>query len=636
MGGVDVERLANAALSDLTVFMKYAKYLEDQGRRETWAETVERSVAMHVKRYPHLETDIRQHFQLVHERKVLPSMRALQFAGRAIEVNPARGYNCSYMPMDHVDAFGELMFLLLSGCGVGYSVQSRHVAQLPTIVGPNPRRSRRFLIADSIEGWADAVKVLVKAYMFGKPDPVFDFRDIRPKGARLITSGGKAPGPQPLKDCLHNVRKVLDSVAHGEQLTTLQVHDINCYIADAVLAGGIRRSAMIALFDVDDEDMLTCKFGNWYEQHEHRGRANNSAVIVRHKADKATFDSIWSRVQASGSGEPGFFFTNDPELGLNPCAEVSLRPNQFCNLTTINAVDIEDQADLERRAAAAAFIGTLQAGYTDFHYLRDVWRRTTEKEALIGVSMTGVAAGRVLDLDLTKAAEVVKAVNADVAARIGIRAAARCTTLKPEGTASNVVSYRKYCSSGIHDYHSEFMLRRMRVGKNEAIYQYLAMHHPELVEDEFFKPHLQAVISVPLRAPEGAMTRANGCALRLLERVKKVHAEWIRPGHRKGSNTNNVSATVTIKPHEWGEVGEWLWQNRDSYTALSVLPYDDHTYVQAPFEEISEAEYTRLVQHLTKLDLTQVRELDDHTAHVDQAACAGGACEVDFLTRAAS
>ncbi len=608
-------------LSDITTFMKYAKFDPTKNRRENWVELVDRNKQMHLEKFPQLQAEIEAAYKFVYDKKVLPSMRSLQFAGKPIAINNARLYNCCFLPIDHVDAFSEVMFLLLSGTGVGYSVQRHHIEKLPEI--NKPVKNRRYLIGDSIEGWADAIKVLMTAYMKGKAYPVFDFSDIRPKGAQLITSGGKAPGPEPLKDCLHNVQKILDRKDNGEKLSTLEVHDILCYIADAVLAGGIRRSAMISLFNIDDEEMLTCKFGNWWETAPQRGRANNSAVIVRHMVEEEVFMDLWKKIEASGSGEPGFFFTNDKDWGMNPCAEISLRPFQFCNLTTIHAGDVESQNDLNERAKAAAFIGTLQASYTDFHYLRDIWKRTTEKEALIGVSMTGIASGGVLKLDLKESANLVKEENQRVAALIGTNPAARCTTVKPEGTSSLVLG----TSSGIHAWHNEHYIRRIRVGKNESIYTYLNINHPELVKDEFFKPTIQAVIEVPQKAPAGAVTRQES-ALDLLKRVSKVWKEWVKPGHRKGSNKNNVSTTVTIKPDEWQEVGEWMWANRDSFTALSVLPHSDHTYIQAPFEDITQEQYEEMITSLHAINLDDVVELADSTSLQGEVACGGGACEV--------
>ena len=613
--------LESKILSEITTFMKYSKYLPKKERRETWKELVDRNKNMHLEKYPKLAKEIEAAYEFVYDKKILPSMRSLQFAGKPIEINNTRLYNCCFLPIDHPDAFSEVMFLLLSGTGVGYSVQRAHVENLPVI--NKPTKHRRYLVGDSIEGWADAVKVLVSAYMRGKAMPEFDFSDIRPKGALLITSGGKAPGPEPLKDALHNIQKIFDRKGNGEQLTTIEVHDILCFIADAVLSGGIRRSAMISLFDLDDDDMLTCKFGNWWETNPQRGRANNSAVILRHKIEKDVFLDLWKKIEMSGSGEPGFFFTNDTSWGLNPCAEISLRSFQFCNLTTINAGDVKDQDDFNARAKAAAFIGTLQASYTNFHYLRDIWKRTTEKEALLGVSMTGIASGTVLNLDMKEAANVVKEENARVAELIGIKKAARSTTVKPEGTSSLVLG----TSSGIHAWHNDFYVRRIRVGKNESIYTYLIDNHPEIVEDEFFKPNQQAVISIPQRAPKGAVTRQE-TALDLLKRVSKVWKEWVKPGHRSGANKNNVSTTVTIKPGEWEDVGEWMWENRENFTALSVLPFNDHSYMQAPFEDITEEEYKELVSHLHSIDLRKVVEAQDDTNLQGEVACGGGGCEV--------
>jgi ribonucleoside-triphosphate reductase len=613
--------LESKILSDITTFLKYAKFLPKKQRRETWKELVDRNKKMHLEKFPNLAEQIEAAYEFVYDKKVLPSMRSLQFAGKPIQINNARLYNCCFLPINHTDAFSEVMFLLLSGTGVGYSVQKNHVEQLPPI--NRPTKTRRYLVGDSIEGWADAVKMLVESYMRGKAYPEFDFSDVRPKGALLLTSGGKAPGPEPLKDALHHIQKIFDRKQNGEQLTTLEVHDILCFIADAVLSGGIRRSAMISLFDLDDDDMLTCKFGNWWELNPQRARANNSAVILRHKIEKEVFLNLWKKIEMSGSGEPGFFFTNDANWGLNPCAEISLRPFQFCNLTTINAGDIKDQDDFNARAKAAAFIGTLQASYTNFHYLRDIWKKTTEKEALIGVSMTGIASGTVLNLNMKEAANVVKEENARVAEMIGTNKAARTTTVKPEGTSSLVLG----TSSGIHAWHNDFYVRRVRVGKNESIYKYLIDNHPEILEDEFFKPKQQAVISVPQRAPKGAITRQES-ALDLLNRTSKVWKEWVKAGHRKGENKNNVSVTVSIKPGEWVGVGEWMWDNRENFTALSCLPYSDHSYIQAPFTDITEEEYKEMVSHLHKIDLTKVVEVEDETDLQGEAACSSGGCEV--------
>ena len=611
-------------LSDLTVYMKYAKFLPEYNRRETWEELVTRNMNMHIKKYPELGGEIVEAYKYVYDKKVLPSMRSMQFGGKPIEISPNRIYNCAYLPIDHLDAFSEAMFLLLGGTGVGYSVQKHHVEQLPEIRKPNANRKRRFLIGDSIEGWADAIKVLFKSY-FGDQlsTPEFDFSDIRAKGAQLVTSGGKAPGPQPLKDCLHKLKSMLEAKEDGEKLSPIEVHDMVCHIADAVLAGGIRRAALISLFSADDQEMISCKAGSWWEQNPQRGRANNSAALLRHKITKEFFMDLWKRVEASGAGEPGIYFTNDKDWGTNPCCEIALRPNQFCNLCEVNVSDIESQEDLNGRVKAAAFIGTLQAGYTNFHYLRDIWKRTTEKDALIGVSMTGIGSGVVLGYNMKEAAKIVKEENVRVAGLIGINKSARTTTVKPAGTTSLTLG----TSSGIHAWHNDYYVRRIRVGKNEAIYKYLSENHPELVEDEYFRPHDTAVISVPQKAPEGSILRTES-PFQLLERVKKITQEWVRPGHRTGSNTHNVSATISLKPEDWELAGEWFWNNREFYNGLSVLPYDNGSYTQAPFTDCTKEEFDKMFEKLHSIDLKNVVELSDETDLSGELACAGGACEI--------
>jgi ribonucleoside-diphosphate reductase alpha chain len=616
--------ISQKILSDITVFMKYAKFQPEKNRRETWEELVTRNKEMHQKKFPHIKDEIESTYEMVYDKKVLPSMRSLQFGGKPIEISPNRIYNCAYMPIDHVDSFAETMFLLLGGTGVGYSVQKHHVEKLPDLKKPNKERTRRYLIGDSIEGWADAIKVLMESYLgYKSSTPIFDFSDIRQKGAMLVTSGGKAPGPQPLKDCIHNITKVLDNKKDGEKLTPIETHDIVCHIADAVLAGGIRRAALISLFSADDEEMISCKSGSWWEQNAQRGRANNSAVLLRHKITKEFFMGLWKRIELSGAGEPGIYLSNDKDWGTNPCCEIALRPFQFCNLCEVNASDIESQEDFELRVKAASFIGTLQAGYTDFHYLRDIWKRTTEKDALIGVGMTGIGSGVVLGYDMKKAAKMVKEENERVANLIGINKSARTTTVKPSGTSSLVLG----TSSGIHAWHNDYYLRRIRVGKNESIYSYLANNHPELIEDEFFRPHDTAVIAIPQKAPEGSIVRHES-VFQMLERVKKVSQEWIKPGHRNGQNTHNVSATISVKEDEWDLVGDWMWNNRDFYNGLSVLPYNGGTYTQAPFEDCTKEDFERLVKTLSDVDLTKVIELQDNTDLRGEAACAGGACEI--------
>ena len=618
--------LASKILSDITVFMKYAKYRKDLGRRETWEELVTRNKEMHIKKFPDMKEEIENAYELVYDKKILPSMRSLQFGGKPIEISPNRVYNCGFLPVDDYRAFNEILFLLLGGTGIGFSVQRHHVEKLPEIRHPRADRKRRFLIGDSIEGWADAVKVLMRSYFEGTSTIDFDFSDIRPKGAKLNTSGGKAPGPEPLKTCIRQIKSILNEKEEGSQLEPIEVHDIVCHIADAVLAGGIRRAALISLFSADDEEMIACKAGNWWEKNPQRARANNSAVLVRHRVEKHFFDEVWDRIKHSNSGEPGIYFTHDKDWGTNPCCEIGLRPFQFCNLCEVNVSNIESQEDLNERVKAAALVGTLQASYTDFHYLRPIWQRTTEKEALLGIGLTGIASGLAQEMDMKAAAKVAKEENVRVAGLLGIRPANRVTTIKPSGTSSLVLG----CSSGIHAWHNEYYIRRIRVGKNEDIYHYLSINHPELVEDEFFRPHDTAVISVPQKAPENAILRHES-PLSLLDRVKWFSKNWIKNGHRRGNNTHNISATISVKEEEWDTIGNWMWENRSHYNGLSVLPYNGGSYKQAPFEDCDELTYKRMMDSLKAVDLTKIIEYDDNTNLSGEIACAGGACEVKYV-----
>lgn len=677
--------IEQSILSDITAFLKYSKYNTELKRRETWNEIVDRNKLMHTIKFPNIKDEIEHAYKYVYDKKILPSMRSMQFAGKPIDINNVRIYNCAYLPIDDHRCFSEIMFLLLSGTGVGYSVQSHHIDKLPEI--KIPTKDKRYLIGDSIEGWADSVRILIKAYLTGGAKPIFDARDVRTKGARLVTAGGKAPGPEPLLECLSQIENILKRKQNGDKLSTEECHDIICHIADAVLSGGIRRAALIALFDMDDESMLNCKSSNikskiiskdyiqytdgsglqidhdvmnltieqngiiykniiirrdknsdlfwdleqynrdetlgWWVCNPQRGRANNSAMILRHKIKKNEFITLWKKVEESNSGEPGIYFSNDKDAGTNPCCEISLRPYQFCNLCEVNVSDVESQEDLNERVKAATLIGTLQASYTNFHYLREIWRKTTEKEALIGIGMTGIASGKILNYNLEEAAELVKSENEKWAKILGINKAARTTTIKPSGTSSLILG----TSSGIHGWHDEYYIRTIRLGKNESLYYYLLINHPELIEDDKFKPEIQAVVSIPQKAPDNSILR-NESALDLLERIKKFNIEWVKKGHRRGENTNNVSATISIKPEEWETVGEWMWQNKEFYNGLSVLPYDGGSYVQAPFQTCDGETFNTMKKHLHNIDLTQVIEMDDNTNLMDQSACSGNSCEI--------
>ncbi len=625
--------IADEIASNIVAHTKYARYIPDELRRETWEETVMRTMDMHIRKFPKHESKIRKAFKYVLDKKILPSMRSLQFGGNAIELSNSRIYNCAYMAASYVDFFSELMFLLLGGTGVGYSVQWRHVKELPTI--KQPGKPRKFLVGDSIMGWADAVKQLMRAYLEGSYLPQFDYRDIRPAGTPLKTAGGNAPGAAPLRNCLSKIQGLIESRPVGSKLQTYEVSDIACYIADAVLAGGIRRSAMIALFDIDDDAMLGYKSGSWWELNSERGRVNVSAVafrkdvledftLVAPATTRAQFEEFWTYVKNSGSGEPGIYWTNHPDWGTNPCCEIALKHKQFCNLTTINYSIVESQDELNDVAYWGSYIGTLQASYTDLHYLGEGWRTNCEDEALLGVSITGIAdGGHFKRFNWKTAALHARRGNEETARSLGIKSAARITCIKPEGTASLVLG----TSSGIHARHSHYYIRRIRLGRSENIARYLSENHSELIVQDVAKPD-GIIVELPQKAPDRSIYRTED-PLDLLDRLAYFHSNWIVPGHLSGENTHNVSATVSIKEDEWDKVGQWMWSNRKSYNGISVLPYDGGTYKQAPFEECSKETYEKALVHLKAIDLSRIREAKDDTNLAMEAACAGGACEIN-------
>jgi ribonucleoside-diphosphate reductase alpha chain len=610
-------------LSEITIFQKYAKHIDSENRRETWQEICARYRQMLINKYPELETPIKEAVNLVEKKKILPSMRGLQFAGKAIEVNNSRIYNCSFLHIDSIESFSETMYLLLGGTGVGYSVQFQHIEKLPIICPSN--HTLYHIIEDSIEGWADAVKTLIGAY-FGKNGmPKFDYSQIRPKGSKLMTAGGRAPGHEPLQLCLEKIDQILARIPVGSKLRPIDAHDILCHIADSVLSGGIRRSAMIALFSENDNNMLVCKTGEWYKTDLQRARANNSVVMHRDNTSKESFDFFFDVVKNSGSGEPGIYWTNDLNWGTNPCCEIALRPFQFCNLTTINGSDILDIEDFQYRCQMATFLGTLQAGFTDFKYLRPEWKKVTEEEALIGVSITGVASNTIHPDWLEESAYYIKKWNQHYAAMIGINPAARTTTNKPDGTTSCVLM----TSSGIHDWHDSYYLRRIRILKTDPLYTYFSIHLPDLVEDDSFVAD-GAILKFPVESPHNAYTRTNSSMLNLLSRVFTYNTKWVRSGHYHGVNTNNVSATISVKNDEWNLLHDWMWEQRNNYNGLSILPFDDHTYIQAPFETITKEQYKELSSKFTGfiLKLEDIVEMDDNTTRGQEIACAGGKCEI--------
>ena len=608
-------------MSNIVSFRTYAKFTPHLSRRESLEETINRNMNMHLEKFPKLSRDIIKAYKQVHDLKVMPSMRSLQFGGEAITKNNARIYNCAFVHIKYPRVFAEALYLLLCGTGVGYSVQSHHISQLPSI--KTPKRENVHIVHDSIEGWADAIDALMNAYFFGAIRPIFDFSQISPKGTHLATTGSKAPGPEPLKIALGLVEKKLQSLL-DQKLSSLECHDILCILADCVLAGGIRRAALICLFDKTDEKMLTCKHGEWWVKTPYRARANNSAVLVREETTKEEFQSVFEACIKSNAGEPGFLWVDNREMGANPCVEIGLQSNQFCNLTTTNMTGIKNEKDFLNRVYAATLLGTLQASYTTFPYLGDTWKQVTEAEALIGCSFTGIADAPIITRELLrKGTDLVKEVNEKYAKLIGINVAARTTAIKPEGTASCVLG----SASGIHARHALFYLRRIRLNKEESLAKYLKLVIPQLVEDDLFSTR-DIVVTIPQESPIGSITREMESAEQILNRVLFYNENWVRPGHRSGLARHNVSCTINYKVEEVPMLERRLWEERNVYSGISLLPYDGGSYQQAPFEECTEATFQEYNLLVKDIDLTQVLEMDDQTNMAEQLACAGGVCEL--------
>lgn len=678
-------------LEDYIAVSRYARYDPQKRRRESWAEAVARVRDMHLGHYAEtsllevtakalkageieaaviakmgplssLHGAIENAFEAVEGKRVLPSMRSLQFGGEAILKKHTRIYNCAFLHVDRLESFRESLYLLLCGCGVGFSVQTQHVAKLPRLA-PAPDDAARasiYVIADTIEGWADALHELMAAAVEGRRVK-FDFSDIRPAGAPLRTSGGKAPGPEPLMHTLGKVEEILQGAA-GRQLHAIEAYDCLMWAAKAVLSGGIRRSATICLFSPDDEAMCQAKTGNWFETQPQRAASNNSAVIVRSRATRAQFDHLFEAQKQYG--EPGFYFVEDAEYGANPCVEIGLNPRlkltrdtiaelrkmghngglcegavlsgvQFCNLTTLSAAAAESPARFYELCAQAALIGTLQAGYTDFSYLSPVSRLITAREALLGVSICGILDRPDVLLDaevLRTGAAVVKAVNLVVARAIGINPAARTTCVKPEGTASLLLG----TSSGLHPHHAVRYFRRVQSNKLCPVYNHFKKSNPHMVEESVYDPHGRTeVITFPVEGPDLGIYRKDLDAVTHLDYIRQVQLNWVQTGRRHEDHSpglhHNVSCTVTVRPEEWDEVAERIWQYRDSFTGIALLQdAGDKVYAQAPREAVATTEDVNRWNQLgyNAVRYTDLSEDEDITELKEVVACAGGACEL--------
>ena len=688
----------DCGLQDYIAISRYCRFDEKLGRREIWSEAVERVAQMHQRRLvKHADRDIntamrdlvakgtvsadaardagplgtvseeiRRSFDLVKSKKVLPSMRSLQFGGRAIEVSNARIYNCTASPVNRVEFFREYFFLLLSGCGCGFSVQKQHVAQISALAARGDELEipvKHYPVADTVEGWSDSLHELFQSYIHGYKVE-FSFHQIRSRGSLLRTSGGKAPGHLPLKRALSRVEDILSGSA-GRQLRPIEVYDICMHVAQSVLSGGIRRSATICLFSPEDEEMMAAKTGDWFRSHPQRSASNNSAVLVRDQTTRDVYQRLFECQKQYG--EPGFYFVNgaDPDVLPNPCVEIALNPRlvvtsreidklraygytgpleegmelwgwQMCNLSTISGAAADTPEQFFALARAAALIGTVQATYTEIPYLGPVTRVINEREALIGVSICGVLDNPDILLDpsiLRRGAEVVKAVNAAGAIALGISRAARTTCVKPEGTSSLVLN----AGSGIHPHHARRYFRRVQASSGDPMFRWFKQHNPHMCEKSVYNEGTE-VITFPVEAPPHALLKDDVPALRLLEYVRLVQENWVQGGRAVTTYTDahhNVSNTITVQANEWPAVAEYIWDHQHAFTGVALLGASgDKDYRQAPREAISTREDVRKWNslHYNPVDYAKVSEKEDHTAGHEArgaaTACAGGACEL--------
>ena len=618
MSGTDSRQI----LQDLVHYRTYAA-TQQNGRKESRSQVIDRVKGMHQTMFPWHSDEIELVFEQVYAGRAVPSMRTMQFGGMPIFRSNARAYNCAFAALTSWKDFADMFWLLMNGVGTGYSVQGHHIDQLPAI---HSFEGQTFTVPDSKEGWADGIVALLS-----NPRVKIITDLIRPKGA-LISSGGTASGPESLSEMYEKVRAIL-LTAEGRKLTTLECFDIMCHIADVVVVGGVRRAATIALFDADDESMLTAKHGEWWMSNPQRARANISAVLVRSDPDfESKLRLILQRCFDSNCGEPGVSLTNDREYGFNPCHEISLRDGQMCNLTEVNAAACADEHDFYAAVASAAAIGTLQAAYTNFDYLQPKWKENCEKDALLGVSITGQAAAWDLLTDevLKRGAVVARLINTTWAKKLDINPAARVTTTKPSGSTSAWWG----TTSGIHAAHSPFYLRRVRVDRKDAFGQHLIATYGEgaaesgsFVESDAFSPE-NIIVTIPVKM-DGAIYRGEETAVALMERSKHIFKNWIIPGHDYGPNPHNVSLTVSYRPEEQAEIIEWMVDNSESWAGISLLPYDGGNYTQAPFEEISEHEYHQWVRKVpTDVNFGNIDFSDNVDERLGELACFGGACEV--------
>ena len=621
---------------------RYARYIPEEQRRETWEETVRRYCDYFKDRGQLKGQDYNDVYNAILNLEVMPSMRALMTAGAALDRDNVAGFNCSYLPIDHPRAFDEMMYILMCGTGVGFSVELQYVTKLPTVSEDFHETETTITVVDSKIGWAKAYRELVSLLYSGQL-PSWDVSKVRPAGATLKTFGGRASGPEPLVDLFKFTVDVFKRAA-GRKLSSIECHDICCKIAQIVVVGGVRRSALISLSNLEDDKIRRAKHGQWWDEEPQRGLANNSACYTE-KPDFIEFLNEWVSLYESQSGERGIFSRvasqkqaakngrrdSDWDFGTNPCSEIILRPNQFCNLSEVVVRADDTYESLRRKVRIASILGTLQATLTDFRYLRRKWKENTEEEALLGVSMTGILDHSVLAMesdgglwfdngrrrDLSEILEELKdeavAVNKKWASKLGINQSAAITCVKPSGTVSQLVD----SASGIHGRFSPYYIRRVRADARDPLCAVLE-NAGVPVETDITSASTK-IFSFAKRAPEGAIIAGEQTGLEQLELWTMYQEHWCE---------HKPSITVYYRDNEYLNIGNWLYNNFDSVSGVSFLPYSDHTYKQAPYEAISEEDYNELVKLMPEVIDWNLNEASDETTGSQELACVGGACEL--------
>ena len=609
---------------------RYSRYLTKEQRRESWEETVDRLVTYLKGKTKDADIPYAELRQAILTLEVMPSMRLLMTAGEACDRDNISAYNCSYLAVNNKRAFSEALYILMNGTGVGFSCERQEIDKLPAIPNHFKEVDDVIFVQDSKLGWAKAFKKLLSSLWEGDI-PKIDYSKVRPAGARLKTFGGRASGPDPLKR-LFDFSISSFKTASGRKLNSLEVHDLMCMVGEIVVVGGVRRSALISLSNLTDRRMREAKMGAWYNDNPHRGLANNS-VAYTEKPDSETFLEEWVSLIKSKSGERGIFNrvaaqnqaakwgrrSNAFSYGTNPCSEIILRDEQFCNLTEVVVRAGDTQKSLARKVELAAILGTIQSMLGDFQFLSEDWKRNTEEERLLGVSMTGIMDATITNnpdpIMLEGLRDLARKTNETFAERLGISASTSITCVKPSGTVSQLVD----SASGIHARHNDFYIRRIRMDKKDPIYTYLKDKGVP-VEDEAYRPDSTAVFSFPMKAPKGAFTRDSKSAIEQLELWLIYQRHWCE---------HKPSVTISVKDEEWVEVGAWVWKYFDEVSGVSFLPHSNHTYVQAPYTDCTEAEYQEAVLLMpTDIDWNDFIELEDNTEGAQTLACVSGVCEI--------